>query len=278
MLDDGRMILIEDEISSALHIFDISDTGEFIEDRNMSLNLMRAFNTQLNDLEAVTMGPDGYIYAITSHQRNSKKERMANRELLIRFKIERNRITSPAIYRGLYDAIAKSNILGQSNEQGSSDIYNMNIEAIAFDKNKQLMLGFRSPLKDEKVIFAIVTNPSAIFEANEQAIISPNPLMLDTHGGGIRAISYDKKLNGYLITNEIVGISNKKLYSQILFWDGDPSHRVYHMNKLNMRNIEGITTVKYGDKTAVLVVSDNGDKIKGTYAEYKLLEYKEFAE
>ncbi len=273
---DGRLVVIEDEASQALHILDIRQDGSFKENKRLSQKLMKSFKTKLNDLEAVTLGPEGYIYAITSHQQNLSGERSADREQFIRFKIEGNKVIDVGNYGRLTDDIEKSGILGPVDEQGNGGIANINIESICFDRDGNLMIGFRGPLNGEKTIIGILENPSDIFEYKTRPIIAQKPLLLDLLGGGIRAMSYDKILKGYLISNEIYGVgSNKKNRSQILFWDGDDAHRIDRMAQPGLKNIEGITSVRFGDNTRIMLSSDDGKKAKNKAASYLYLKYME---
>ncbi|MBT3205339.1 MAG: hypothetical protein HOM14_10030 [Gammaproteobacteria bacterium] len=276
---DGRLVVIEDEASQALHVLDIKQDGSFKENKRLTQKLMKSFNTKLNDLEGVTLGPDGYIYAITSHQRNLSGERSSDREQLIRFKIEGNRIIDVGSYGKLTDDIEQSGILGEVDEQGNGGIVNINIESLCFDREGNLLIGFRAPLNSEKTIVGVLENPTDIFEYKAKPIISPQPLLLDLFGGGIRAMSYDRILRGYLISNEIYGINNnKKKVSQILFWDGEKTHRTHRMAQPGLKNIEGITSVRYGDNTRILLSSDDGKKAKEKTASYLFLKYIELSD
>jgi len=278
-LPDGRLIVIEDEILNAFHVLHIQQDGSFREDRKLSSQLKRSFGTELDDLEAITLGPDGYIYAMTSHQRNVNGERLINREQFIRFKIEGTRVVDASAYGKLVDAIEKSGILGKLDEQGHGGIYNINIESLSFDKNNHLMIGFREPLDGEKTVIGIMENPAEVFEYKAEPVISSKPLSLNLHGGGIRAMSFDSTLDGYLISNEIYGIgkNDKQKHSQMLFWDGNKSHRAHHMNIPDMKNIEGITSVRLGNENSLLVVSDDGEKTGNKTANYLILKYKELS-
>ena len=109
-----------------------------------------AFSKELNDLEAIAIGPDGYIYASTSHKRNKKGKRKPEREQLIRFRIDGNKIIDTGIVTNLIDAIETSGILGKVNKQGKGGLYNINIEALSFDRQGRLMIGLRNPNVGDK--------------------------------------------------------------------------------------------------------------------------------
>lgn len=275
-LPDGRFIVVEDEPEDALHVMQLNEQNRLIEDKALSRQLMRQFYQPLNDLEAVTLGPDGYIYAMTSFSANKHGKRSPDREQFIRFKLQGNRIVDAYSYSHLRAAIEQSGILGQVNEQGKGGIANINIEAISFDPEGRLLIGFRTPLMGNKTIIGILTNPQQVFEHLARPDILAQPLLIDLHGGGIRAMAYSKQLQGYLISNEVYDIVDKhKKHSQLLFWDGDVKHRVYHMMQTGLNIIEGITMLTQNGRRQILLVSDNGSKKKNRLANYQLLDLKD---
>ncbi len=275
-LTDGRLIVIEDEADNPLHILNLKKNGELSEDKTLNLLLRVAFRSRLDDLEAITTGPDGYLYAATSHKRTKKGIRKADREQLIRFKIQGNKIIDSGVVTNLLEVIKESAILGDVDKQGEGGLYNINIEAISFNKDKQLMIGLRDPQLNDKSVILILENPVAIFTKKEKPRFSKKPLLLDTQGGGIRAISYDPRLKGYLLTNEIYGEGSSLKHSQIYFWDGNIKHKpkaIKLPNVINMHSVEGIAPVTIGDEPRVLLISDNGDIKQNRSANYLLLDY-----
>jgi len=283
-LDDGRLLVIEDEPERPLHILKPEKNGQLIENKSLNLLLRVAFSKKLDDLEAVTTGPDGYIFATTSHKRNKKGERKLEREQLIRFKIQGNKIIDAGIVTNLIDSIKESGILGKVNKLGKGGIYNINIEALSFDKQNRLMICLRNPRSNGKSIILIMENPTKVFTDNEKPKISKTPILLDLQGGGIRAMSYDPKLKGYLLTNEIYSSEDKNnniKHSQISFWDGNPMHKpnpIQLPSVINMNNVEGITPVTLNGEPRILLTSDNGDAKRNRPANYLLLEYYQLTE
>ena len=276
-LADGRLLVIEDEPEHPLHILQANAKGELTENKSLNILLRIAFSKKLDDLEAVTMGPDGYIYATTSHKRDKKGIRKAEREQLIRFKIDGNKIIDTGIVTNLVDAIKVSGILGKVNKQGKGGLYNINIEALSFDQQNRLMICLRNPHLADQSIILLLENPVEIFTKNAMPIIAKSPLLLDLQGGGIRAISYDPKLKGYLLTNEIRTLGNNNIkHSQISFWDGHPNHKPNPINLpsvINMNNVEGISPITIGGESKILLISDNGNLKKNRPANYLLLDY-----
>ena len=284
-LDDGRLLIIEDEPERPLHILKPTINGKMTENKSLNILLRIAFSKKLDDLEAITSGPDGYIYATTSHKRNKKGQRKSEREQLIRFKIKGNKIVDTGIVTNLLKAIKVTEILGRVNKQGKGGLYNINIEALSFDKQGRLMICLRDPHIDGKSIILVLLNPVEIFTQNAKPIIAKEPILLDLEGGGIRAMSYDPKLKGYLLTNEIYSVnantnSNIK-HSQISFWDGNPAHKpnpIRLPSVINMNNVEGIAPVMINGEPRILLISDNGDIKKNRPANYLLLDYHQLSD
>jgi hypothetical protein len=281
-LKDGRFIVIEDEADNPLHLLRLKKNGEFSENKSLNLLLRVAFRTPLNDLETITTGPDGYLYATTSHKRNKKGLRIPDRERLIRFKIEGNKIVDVGVVNTLLDAIEKSGILGKVDKKGEGGLYNINIEALSFDKNNQLMIGLRNPQIEGKSIILVLENPFTIFSKKEEPRIAKKPIIIDTQGGGLRAISYDPRLKGYLITNEIFGHgSTLPKHSQIFFWDGNPTQNpklIKLPDVINMHSVEGIAPITHGKQPRIILISDNGEIKQNKPANYLFLDYHQLGD
>ena len=277
-LADGRLVIVEDEPEYPIHILESKKNGQMFENQALTMQLQMAFNRKLDDLEAITLGPDGYLYAISSHKRNKKGKRKADRELLIRFKIEGNKLVDTGIVTNLYQSIADSGLLGDVDKQGKGGLYNLNIEAISFNRKHSLMIGLRNPQIKGKSIILLLKNPRDIFTKKATPVFAKQPILLDLHGGGFRAISYNKQLRRYLITNEIyTSQRNNVKHSQLLAWDGKPGHQPQPIKLnvlLNTNNLEGITTVSVNNQDNIMLVSDNGDMQQNRPANYLLLDYQ----
>lgn len=282
-LSDGRLLIIEDEPERPIHILKPTTGGKMVENKSLAILLQIAFSTKLDDLEAITSGPDGYIYATTSHKRNKKGMRKPEREQLIRFKIKGNRIIDTGIVTNLLEAIKTAGTLGHVNKQGKGGLYNINIEALSFDRQGRLMICLRNPHIDGKSIILLLKNPTDIFTQKVKPVIAKSPILLDLEGGGIRAMNYDSKLNGYLLTNEVYSANTKNniKHSQISFWDGHPNHKpklIQLPSVINMNNVEGIAPVTIDGKPRIMLISDNGDIRKNRPANYLLLDYHQLSD
>ena len=282
-LSDGKLLILEDESKHALNVIDLKQDETFHKNKQISKELVATFNhTTLDDLEGVALGGDGYIYASTSFSRSKKGKRLAQREQLLRFKIDKGKLVASSIYMDFGDFLRNSKtfnqILQSHNQNNPVDLYNINIEALSFNRKKdQLLLGFRKPLIEGKSMIVRILNPLAIFNTKAQPILSNEINLLDLNGGGIRALNYDANLGSYLIANEVKN-SNGKKRAQLWLWSGEYDDDPTPLNipsVAKMKNIEAITQIKIKDKTKVLLLSDDGNREKKRPAHYLVLDYKQ---
>lgn len=276
-LPDGRLVIIEDEPSRALRVVNLGEDGSIAENLILDEFLIKSFRRKLNDLEGIAVDKAGYAYAITSHSRTDKGKAQRNREQLIRFRIEGNKLVEHDLYRDLGDYIEKTGILEQAIRSKHKGAPGINIEALSFDRaGKHLLIGFREPQIDGKSVIAVLENPQAIFDDNEEPRFSDELILLELEGGGIRSLVYDPHLEGYLMTNEVTD-GKKKPQSRVWFWDGIAGHDPQTVDlpgMINMTNLEGITPVTVAGRRRILVISDDGNAQKKKPAHYFLLDYK----
>ena len=97
-------------------------------------------------------------------------------------------------------------------------------------------------------------------------------IRLDLRGGGIRGISYDPHLGGYLVISRR---PNKSL--KLWFWDGDTKHgpkRMLAKGIQDLRQAEGVSPVRFGGRPrGILIVSDDGDGLTGRPGRYLFVGY-----
>lgn len=279
-LPDGRIVVVEDESHQPLDIISLDSDGRVSEQVLYSKSLSglishnRALST-LEDLEAVAVDRQGRIYVITSHSRKKNGKRSDNREQLTRFSLDGEKVVSIKVLRGLRNAISKKH---KSLEHAFSirDVKageGFNIEGLSFDSTEQkLMIGLRSPLAGDNAIIVLLENPQEAFDHNEVLQISDTRIELDLEGGGIRAMSYDQHLGGYLIISRKPG---KKFKLWLWSGDADNSPKRLHVPDLkNLRNTEGVTPVRlHGGQIGILLVSDDGNGKKGEPGHYVFLRY-----
>lgn len=277
LLPDGRFLVAEDEKAHPFSLVTIHRDGTaattplVADPRNIDSPLDR-----LADLEGLTADSAGFVYAITSHSRNSDGEAKNSREKLIRFRIEGDRVTAPVVVNGLKAALtaahpvldAAADVLEVKTEGG------LNIEALEMTPDGQrLLVGFRSPLVDRRAILASIENPTEVFAAGSDIRISPRLEILDLGGHGIRGMSYIPALAGYLVISGPVGKEMSEF--RLWFWSGlpgDSPRRVTVPGIAGFEHAEGVSPAIVDGQQHIVIVSDDGDRKEGRPARFLLLD------
>jgi hypothetical protein len=281
-LPDGRFIVVEDEAVHPMDIFSLQSDGQLVEHPLYRSSLFswsssnRVLNT-LEDLEAVAVDDQGLVYAITSHSRKENGKRDDKREQLVRFGLEGEQIVDFKVMRGLRKKISRQHesLKDATRIRDVKDEGGFNIEGLSFDASKQkLLIGLRSPLAGSNAIIVVMENPRAVFDQGEEARISDRLIELDLAGGGIRSMSYDPYLDGFLI------ISRKPNKSfKLWLWSGDADEspkRIRIPGIKNLRQSEGVTPVVVDGRPAgILIVSDDGMGLKRKPGHYLFLRYEQ---
>ncbi len=279
-LPDGRLLLVEDEATRAINLLTIADDGSLIEDAFTDLKLTREIGRRLNDLEGLSVGENGYIYAITSHSKNRSGKRNKDREILLRFRIKGNNLGDVNYYTSLTDTLhAASEVTAEIKAQTGYDIDfgELNIEGLAYFKQEnELLLGLRRPTANNLSIIIPIKNPTDIFD-NQTNPIFGKPVLLDMKGGGIRGLTYDSILNTFLIVNEVRNPEGNN-YSKLWSWGGkadDQPQQIELPDIINMNNVEAVDSIMVQGKPYLLLMSDEGDEKKKRPAKYLMLDYKQ---
>jgi len=281
-LPDGRFIVVEDEAAHSLDVFTLESDGRVTEkplyrallpNRASADGILGSFE----DLEGVAVDGRGNVFAITSHSRKENGKRGANREQLIRFRVQGDRIVDIRRIRSLRKRIAKKHtfLKTATKERDVKGEGGFNIEGLSFDAEKRhLLVGLRSPFAKKDAIIITVENPGAIFDQGEKPRISDDVIRLDLKGGGIRALSYDPYLGGHLIIGRKPGKAFK-----LWLWDGTAGsspRRLRAADIKDLRQAEGITPVTLDNEPrGLLIVSDDGDGMRGKPGHYIFLSYEQ---
>lgn len=277
-LPDGRFIVAEGEERPALSLLRIDADGNV---DSMALEPYRPLGIavefwKLVDLEGVAVDQTGYIYAISSHSRNSAGDEKTSREKLVRFRIEGDRVVEPVEAIGLKRSLLAAHPLLAAAAE-IRDVKNMgglNIEALAMTPDdSSLLVGFRSPLLEQRAIVAFIENPQAVFESGEQPVIAARLATLDLGGDGIRGMAYVRLLAGYLV---ISGPTNREqVQFGLWFWGGnsdDPARRVTVAGLPGFEHAEGICPALIDGEQRIIIVSDDGSKKTGRFARFLILD------
>ena len=276
-LPDGRFLVVEDEKQHPFSLVTINADGR-VDSTPLNPEPLEAGDSfgKLDDLEGIALDRAGYVYAITSHSRDGDGDEKKSRDKLVRFRIDGNRVVAPRVTGGLKPVLMAAHpVLAAA--AGIRDVKaggGLNIEALEISPDQQrLLIGFRSPLIDNRAIIAYVENPSAIFEAGEPPRISPVLEKLDLDGNGIRGMSYLPVLDGYLIISGPV--TRETVQFRLWFWSGrrgDPARHVSVPGLPGFEHAEGVSAAVIDGRQRIIIVSDDGNREEGRNAHFLLLD------
>ena len=276
-LPDGRFLVVEDEKQNPFTLATIHPDGK-VSSKTLDIGLQESSNLfwKLNDLEAVALDHAGFLYTITSHSRDAEGEEKKSRDKLLRFRIEGEHLTQPLLVNDLKSVLIAAHPIFAAAAQikNVKTDGGLNIEALEITPEPQrLMIGFRSPLFDQKAVIATVENPRAIFELGEPPHISANLIKLNLGGNGIRSLSYFPSLNGYLIVSGPV--ASEPVQFQLWFWSGiqgESARRVTVPGLPGFERAEGICPATISGRACIAIVSDDGSREQERFARFLLLD------
>jgi hypothetical protein len=215
----------DEELGNLLRIYSSQESGKVT---TLPISINEFVNTRKEiDLEAVTE-LNGVIYWITSHGRNSGGEIKPKRHQLFATKLtgEDNVLeqVGQSYTRLLYwDLLTESKLKGLREndvERLAPKLGGINIEGLTATPEGDLLIGFRSPLVDEKALLVPLKNPLALVTQTETKAQFGEPILLDLNGFGVRSIEYWSVIKAYIIiAGEVGGGDRFALY----LWSGNPN-------------------------------------------------------
>jgi hypothetical protein len=276
-LPDGRFLVVEDEKQHPFSLFSLDPDGR-VASRPLapaSPDTDKDF-WKLDDLEGLALDAAGFVYAVTSHSRNGDGEEKKSRHKLVRFRIEGDEVVQPRMVTGLKTALTATHpVLAAAAEIRDVKVDGgFNIEALEVDADgHRLLVGFRSPLLENRAIVASIENLAAMFEAGEAPRVVSTLDTLDLDGNGIRGMSYVPALGGYLIVGGPV--ARQAVQFQLWFWSGvrgAGARRVSVAGLPGFEHAEGVTPAVIDGCQRIVIVSDDGSREEGRCAGFLLLE------
>jgi hypothetical protein len=118
-----------------------------------------------------------------------------------------------------------------------------------------------------------------VFETGAAPRIAEQAILLDLGGEGIRGMTHDPRLAGFLIiSGPLEQVDNVPF--RLWLWPGQadqPAQRVTVPGLNGFEHAEGITPVRWRGKEQLLIVSDDGDMDAGKPAQYLMLDYDQLA-
>jgi hypothetical protein len=273
-LEDGRFLIVEDEKEAPFSLLSLDATGAI---RSAPLQPdADADIGQFNDLEGLVLDRAGYLYATTSHSRNSAGKEKKSRDKLVRFRIEGDRMVDPRVIDTLKPALLAAHpvLADAAARRDVKDDGGLNIEALEIDHEAHhLLIGFRSPLLDQCALVARVNNLAGLFDAGATPVVSPELITLDLDGDGIRAMAHLPASGDYFLSSGPVGRTPAAF--RLWHWNGQHTHpaRAMHLPGIDgFARTEGISAARIGDRDHLILVSDDGSRDAGREARYLLID------
>lgn len=280
-LPDGRFLVIEDEKEHPFCIFSLDANGRMLGDP-----VPVSAPEKLNDLEGLTLGPSGHLYAITSHSRDGEGDVKKARRRLVRFRVKDNAIVDFAEVEHLLPALADAHpaLAAAARVADVKGDGGLNVEALEMSADgRELLVGLRGPQIDERAVVAAVNEPDRLFastssllgQALDAILDRPVPLhvtirQIDLGGQGIRSIAWIPALGAYLLVSGPPG--RKEEAFRLWSWNGrdEPPRRVAIDGIEGLARTEGVTAAQVGGRAMLLLVSDDGDRAGGRCANHLL--------
>lgn len=267
------ILIIEDEGDEPLHIARFADGlsgAANIKILPVSLTLP----VPVSDLEGAAIGRNETAFLITSFSTTKKNKRKKKRQRLLQLKVKNGQIVQEQHFDHFLPTLTAQ--LLKEKHLTPADVGTLNIEGIAFDREKKkLLVGLRTPLAKDKAIIVIVENPYDIFSKDSEPNFSDQNITLNLGGGGIRGITYDHTLKTYLLVNEVP--DNKgKLRPALWAWDGNRLQKPVRISlpKLKgVKNFEGVATITIDSNHLLLLVCDDGKRKNGKGGHYVVLNF-----
>jgi len=276
-LADGGFLVIEDEKQRSFSLVTLGANAS-VESNPLGPGWFQRSNPfwKLDDLEGLALDKQGYLYAITSHSRNDDGDDKKARGRLVRFRIEEDRVVGPVVADGLKQALVATHPLlaAAAQQEDVKSGGGLNIEALEISADQQrLLLGFRGPLQGSLAIIASIENPAAMFESDAKPQVSSTLQLLDLGGHGIRGMAFIASLSGYLLISGPASRAQEAF--GLWFWSGhpdSPARRVKIAGLPSLEHAEGICPAVIDGKPKIVIVSDDGNRKDGRYAQFLVLE------
>lgn len=268
-LNNGNILIAEDESAKPFTIIRLTHDGGALEVP------LPGFSGAIDDIEGLAGDARGNLFAVTSHSRTQKGKKQLSRNKFIRFTMNNTSIAQVQSLTGLRGAIFKRyDVIDDAVSRKSGSL---NIEGLSYRREDgAIMFGLRTPVIKDRAVIVLMENPEAAFDRNESVRLSKKPVFLDLDKGGIRAISFDDHLGGYIIISRREDKKNTEF--KLWLWDGEKSSnpkRLKFKTKINIEGAEGITPIRRGKVQGIIVTLDNGNRLNGTGANYVFIPYNQ---
>lgn len=266
VLAPAGLIVVADDESNVLRVFDTAKPGRPVSSYNLSKHL-DAVDAEADIEGAARLGDR--VYWITSHGRNSKGKRKPERHRLFATRVTAGsdgaRIEPVG---GAFADLAKTlaadprfKALGLADAVGGEgsdpdlapEKDGLNIEGLAATADgAQLLIALRNPRREGKALIVPLRNPGAVVELGARPDFG-DPVRLDLGGLGIRSIEYCEACEAHLI---VAGSHTDGANFALHLWkEGSRPERVQTLSGLTP---EALVIDEAGRRA--LLLSDDGDK------------------
>lgn len=263
-LDEQTLMVVEDEATRALKRLTFSfdeasnfNFQEFDQPPNQGF-IQRQRLLPLDDLEGIARVSSTAFIVIGSHENASRGER-PDREKLLLLTRDGDDIISSSMRVDLFDQLIKyypelAERVDGSKKGGKRAL---NIEAIAFDRTRQLLhIGLRAPLMNNKAIIISLSNAVDYLHGTDP-VFSEKLHLVDLNKGGVRAMAYDDRSDTLLIVGKQNSGGNKRSTLWALAASMRTAATRYDSDDQDLfENVEGLTPIA----ERILFVRDKGGK------------------
>jgi hypothetical protein len=161
------------------------------------------------------------------------------------------------LIKALENSVALKNFqLGKAAKLATKSKEGLNIEGLTSTPEGTLLIGFRSPIPDNKALLIPLENPQAVIEEKAQPKLG-KPILLDLGGLGIRSIDYSDAKKAYFI---IAGSYDKERDFQLYRWAGKDS-KAELIKGVDFQGLNPEALIVYPEeKTRIQILSDDGEE------------------
>jgi pSer/pThr/pTyr-binding forkhead associated (FHA) protein len=261
VLDKDSVLFIADSNKREVFLMQLDQSGKQVgEIKPIPLG------ASITDPEGITYG--GSYYYVVGSQSDPKA---GEGNVLVRFAFDAASqavVGQPEIVQDLRGFLIANvpELVGEGEKAGQEG--GLNIEGIAWDPvHERLVLGLRSPVVNGQALLVPLKlrDPRRPLSNDNLMIAEPRVAQLPLGGLGVRDITYDRRLQSFLI---IAGAPEtlKKTDFKLWTWSTTSAPREEVMLDESIKP-EGITTLRIGGRDFLFIVGDASKHLKLEYSE-----------
>lgn len=265
-LDKDHFLVANDE-NNVLRVYERNGRQDPVTQVDLRKFLDLKKKNQESDIEGMTR-IDTTVFIIASHSRSKDgdKEKGRRQMFALQFDLTSNQ---PHVrpfgqpYTKLHKRLeGLRSIPGldweRAGDLGGDDIGALNIEGLSATPDGGLMIGFRTPVHEDKAILLPLRNPLEVVQGLEP--IFGTPIQLNLGGIGIRGL--EQFAGTYVIATES---DTGKTYPQLFAWDGQtPSVRRLFAQLPQNFNPESVLLFPDTGLSEIHVLSDDSNRDVGS--------------